>query len=147
MQRLQALLLLSMTLTSACQCLGSATYRPAPIRPAEVMHSLDAGLRSATSLSTVADGHAVQNAGAAEYRKPETAFCLACLIAGGGHFYTGETRKGAALLGIAAGSLIAGAALSGGDDYDGCNYNPETFECESSGGHTPLLIGAGIAAG
>jgi hypothetical protein len=56
--------------------------------------------------------------------------------------------KGAALMGVAAGSLITGAVLSSsGDDYGDCEYNPETFECEPAGGSTPLLIGAGIAAG
>jgi hypothetical protein len=82
------------------------------------------------------------------YRNPEKAFCLACLVAGGGHFYTGETVKGAVLLGAAAAGLIGGAILSsdGGDEFGDCEYNPETFECEPKGGKTPLLIGAGIAA-
>lgn len=82
------------------------------------------------------------------YRDPQRALCLACLVAGGGHFYTGETKKGATLLGIAAVGLIGGAALSdgGSDDPLDCEYNPETFECEPKSNRTPLLVGAGIAA-
>lgn len=84
----------------------------------------------------------------AAYREPQKAFCLACLIAGGGHFYTGETKKGAALLGIAAAGLIGGAVLSSGesDDPFDCEYDFETHECEPESNRTPLLIGAGIAA-
>jgi hypothetical protein len=50
------------------------------------------------------------------------------------------------LAGIAAGSVIAGAVLSSSGGYDDCEYNPETFECEESGGNAPLWIGAGVAA-
>ena len=86
----------------------------------------------------------------AEYRNPDSAFCLACAIAGGGHLYSGETVKGVALLGIAAGGLIGGAVLSSGDGSDDpleCDYDIELHECrDDDGSKTPLLVGAGIAA-
>jgi len=101
-----------------------------------------------TAVDEAASLFLVNEARQAPYREPQKAFCLACLIAGGGHFYTGETKKGAALLGIAAAGLIGGAVLSSGesDDPFDCEYNPETFECEPESNRTPLLIGAGVAA-
>ncbi len=86
---------------------------------------------------------------------PGTARQRAYLFPGGGHFYTGETLRGAALLGVAAGSLIAGALLSssGGSceptaPGDGCEYDPNTHEYRSgSSNRTPLYVGAAVAAG
>lgn len=103
---------------------------------------------ASTPVDETASFFPVREAGQAPYREPQKAFCLACLIAGGGHFYTGETKKGAALLGIAAAGLIGGAVLSSGesDDPFDCEYDPETFECEPESNRTPLLIGAGVAA-
>jgi hypothetical protein len=80
-----------------------------------------------------------------EYRDPERAFCFACLLAGGGHFYSGETTRGALILGTAAAGLIGGALLSG-DDGDGCDYDFETHECRDASS-APMWIGAGVAAG
>ncbi|CAN5849073.1 hypothetical protein BH23GEM7_BH23GEM7_08260 [soil metagenome] len=90
-----------------------------------------------------------------EATSPGTATCRACLFPGGGHFYTGENTRGAALLGVAAGSLIAGALLSssGGSceptaPGDGCEYDPNTHEYRSgSSNRTPLYVGAAVAAG
>ncbi len=150
MRRVLFLLLLPLLASAGCSCLtGSGAYRPVPIPT----------LRSRVAVTSTSSAHAaglqaLENRSSewiqsqAEYRSPDKAFCLACLVAGGGHLYTGETVKGVALMGVAAGSLITGAVLSSsGDDYGDCEYNPATFECEPAGGSTPLLIGAGIAAG
>lgn len=82
------------------------------------------------------------------FRDPQRAFCLACAYPGGGHFYSGETTKGAVLLGISAAGLIGGAMLSssGSDDPYDCEYDVETHECEPANNRTPLLVGVGIAA-
>ncbi len=84
-----------------------------------------------------------------------TAFCYACLVPGGGHFYTGETVRGAALLGVAVGSVTAGALLSSsggrcqptGPDDTRCQYNHETHDFRGPANRTPLYVGAALAAG
>lgn len=147
MHRHLCLLLLTQLATTGCACLGATAYRPAPIeRPVQARFAstnravVPIGSETRPSAAFVQAGDA--------YRNPETAFCLACIVAGGGHLYTGETVKGAALLGVAATGLIGGAVLSSSDDDYDCEYNPETFECAPTGaGRTPLWIGAGIAAG
>jgi hypothetical protein len=120
-----SLLLLAQLATTGCACLGGSAYQPFPGQTVRSMATVAAspGARSAARAQSEAG-----------YRNPQTAFCLACLIAGGGHFYTGETVKGAALLGVAAAGLIGGAALSSSGDYDDCEYDPETFECEPGAG-------------
>ncbi len=174
MQRFRSLLLVTLlSAAGGCNCLGLATYRPGPIPPlraaalpggsmpgALVVPPVDARLDAADWLSETRTDPG--NTGAveagespsspfgalAEYRSPETAFCLACVVAGGGHLYTGETVKGVALLGVAVAGLVAGSVVSNGDDYESCEYNPETFECEPTGaGRTPLWVGVGVAAG
>ena len=83
------------------------------------------------------------------------ALCWACLFPGGGYFYTGETTRGVILAGVAGGSLLTGALLSGSEYSPGseCVYNPELRECvggsegSSSSDRTPLWIGAAVAAG
>ncbi len=86
---------------------------------------------------------------------PRIATRRAMFFPGGGHFYTGETMRGAVLLGVAAGSLAAGALLSsrGGSCQptapgDGCEYDPSTHEYRrGSSSRTPLYVGAAVAVG
>ncbi|MGH7459719.1 MAG: hypothetical protein ACRERX_21235 [Pseudomonas sp.] len=150
MRKLESLLLIPLLAAAGCSCLSNVAYRPIPgparIERADAIHAANA---HAATANAFANSAAPASFAAAQegHRNPETAFCLACLIAGGGHFYTGETTKGAVLAGIAAGALIGGAALSSSGDYGDCEYNPETFDCEESNGRLPLWIGAGIAAG
>ena len=144
MHRRLCLLLLAQLATTGCACLsGGAAYQPLPRFPGSNQPLLSVGSNTRSLESATVRAPAQEGAG---YRNPETAFCLACVVAGGGHIYTGETTKGAALLGVAAAGLIGGVVLSGSDE-EGCAYNPETFECEPAGGRAPLWIGAGIAAG
>jgi hypothetical protein len=79
----------------------------------------------------------------------------AMFFPGGGHFYTGETTRGALLLGGAAGSVLAGALLSSGSEArsstapgDDCEYDHTThqYRCGSSS-LAPLYVGAAVAAG
>lgn len=49
---------------------------------------------------------------AVDYKDPGTSTLLGVLVTGGGQMYSGETSKGLTLLGIGAGSLIAGEVMS-----------------------------------
>ncbi|MGH8436933.1 MAG: hypothetical protein ACRERX_21290 [Pseudomonas sp.] len=159
MQWRLSLLLLAQLAATGCACKQAANYQPYPVPPVGTRAPAGLGLSSPgfedSNRFSSGSERSLEMAGlgAAQatpaYRSPQTAFCLACLIAGGGHFYTGETVKGAALLGITAGSLVVGSALSsdGGDGQNQCEYSPETHECEPGRGRTPLLVGAAIAAG
>jgi hypothetical protein len=51
-----------------------------------------------------------------EYKDAATGTLFALFLTGGGHFYAGEPRRGALLLGGSVASVIAGAALSQFDD-------------------------------
>jgi hypothetical protein len=153
--------------TGGCACLadGGLGFSPGPITReyagADRLSSVPAGMRvgeraAAPDVAAYGAGErsAIVSAYQADARDPDTAFCLACIVAGGGHLYSGERTKGAVLLGVAASGLIGGVLLSddGETEYnpggDGCVYDPETNECRSSDANrTPLWIGAGIAAG
>jgi hypothetical protein len=93
------------------------------------------------TVSLSSSAFAQQGAGApygAGYKDPGTATLFSVLLTGGGHFYSGETRKGATLLGVGLGSFIAGAAMSGGvscSDYS-CSNNT-----------TPLVVGSLVYLG
>lgn len=50
------------------------------------------------------------------YKDPGIATLLSVVVTGGGQLYSGETTKGAALLGIGLGSLVVGAAASSPDN-------------------------------
>ena len=75
------------------------------------------------------------------YKEPGTALLFGFLITGGGHFYSGETKKGLILLGSAVGVLVVGAALS----TQSCTQFVFTTYCEAN--YTPLYIGALLATG
>jgi hypothetical protein len=86
---------------------------------------------------------------------PGTAICWACLAPGAGHFYTGETGRGALLAGTAAGSLLAGTLLSSGggtcratnpEDQGRCTYDHENHRMVEPTNRTPLYVGAAVAA-
>ena len=73
----------------------------------------------------------------AGYKDPGTATLFGVLVTGGGHFYSGETGKGLALLGIGTGAYLAGALVTASscDNSSGCDNV------------APLLAGAGVALG
>lgn len=161
-------LLLGMSVgTSGCSqlcptCGASYSYAPVPVslasRTAPAVSAADAPavrFASATSHDATSTPARLPAPTLAVNVCPATAFCYACLLPGGGHFYTGETARGAAHLGIAAGSLAAGALLSsrGGTctptaPGDGCEYDHETHQYRrGSSNRTPLYVGAAVAAG
>lgn len=72
------------------------------------------------------------------YKDPSTATLFGVLITGGGHFYSGETGKGLALIGIGYGSYIAGAVVTA------ASCNSSGSDCDNV---APLLVGAGVALG
>lgn len=74
----------------------------------------------------------------AGYKDPGTATLFGVLVTGGGHFYSGETGKGLALLGIGAGSYLAGFAATA------ASCNSSGTDCTNV---APLLAGAGVALG
>jgi len=64
-----------------------------------------------------------------ELKEPSTGTLYGAALWGGGHLYAGETNRGMVLLGIGAGSLLAGSALS---DFDNL---------------TPLYVGYAVSLG
>lgn len=77
-----------------------------------------------------------------KYKDPGTSSLFAVLITGGGHFYSGESGKGLALLGGSIGSLVLGISLSEEASLTCWNYN-----CTVEENLTPLYLGAAVAAG
>jgi hypothetical protein len=78
----------------------------------------------------------------------EAAFRRSFLFPGAGHFLTGDRTRGAVFLGVAAGSLIAGALLSGSSDSEyseNCDYDYERHVCRGSKDWTPFYVGSGVA--
>jgi len=71
------------------------------------------------------------------YKDPGTATLLSVVIPGGGQLYSGETGKGAAILGVGLGSFIVGSA-----DPGSCDSN---FNCGSN--VAPLVIGSLVYLG
>ncbi|HEX7122865.1 MAG TPA: hypothetical protein VF178_10885 [Gemmatimonadaceae bacterium] len=134
---------------------GATAYEPTTplVMQADDRTEMPSGVAAArfasfTPRSSLDDSSLAQTSQAPTYRDPQKAFRMALAFPGGGHFYTGETKKGAVLLGIAAGALVGGAMLSssGCDDPYDCEYDFETHECEPESDRTPLFVGAGIAA-
>lgn len=82
---------------------------------------------------------------AEQYKDPGTATLLSVVIPGGGQLYSGETGKGAAILGVGLGSLLVGTALyaanPGGVD---CNDN---LDCSAHDNVAPLLVGSLVYLG
>jgi hypothetical protein len=66
-----------------------------------------------------------------DYKDPGTSTLIGVLVTGGGQFYSGETTKGAALLGIGLGSLVVGVAASG--------VSCSGYSCSSN--TAPLVLG------
>jgi hypothetical protein len=68
----------------------------------------------------------------AGYKDPGTATLFSVVLTGGGHFYSGESKKGAMLLGIGLGSFVVGAAAS--------TASCDGYSCSTN--TTPLVLGA-----
>jgi hypothetical protein len=74
-----------------------------------------------------------------EYKNGATATLFGLLVTGGGHFYAGEAGRGAAILGGAIASVVAGVALS---TPGGCSG----YSCQEADTQ-PLAIGYSAALG
>jgi hypothetical protein len=73
------------------------------------------------------------------YKDPNTATIISVIVPGGGHLYSGETTKGAMILGVGLGGLVLGTALSAESVGVDCNEN--TFECEDDTNYLPMAAG------
>jgi hypothetical protein len=85
------------------------------------------------------------------YRDPGTAVLLELLVPGGGHFYAGESKKGAFLLGGSVAAVAAGFAGTIAS-VDICDHDLsfDAFDrCVRDAGFnwTPLAFGAAVALG
>ncbi len=72
----------------------------------------------------------------AGYKDPSTATIMSVIVPGGGHLYSGETRKGAMILGVGLGGLVLGTALS--VDSVGCD---EDLNCDTDPSYLPMAAG------
>lgn len=70
------------------------------------------------------------------YKDPNTALLVSVLVPGGGHLYSGETKKGLTILGVGVGGLILGTALS--VDSVGCDEN---LNCDTDANYLPMTAG------
>jgi opacity protein-like surface antigen len=73
------------------------------------------------------------------YKDPGTATIMSVIIPGGGHLYSGETKKGAMILGVGLGGLVLGSALTAGSAGIDCDY--DDFECEDNTSYLPAAAG------
>lgn len=71
----------------------------------------------------------------AGYRDPNMATIVSVLVPGGGHLYSGETKKGAMILGIGLGGLVLGTALS--VESVGC----DGLDCDTDANYLPMTAG------
>jgi hypothetical protein len=89
-------------------------------------------LSAALSVLAAAAPAAAQQPHVQNFKDPGTATVLSVVVPGGGQFYSGETGKGAAILGVGMGGLVLGVGLSGVSCSD-----------SSCSTHTaPLLLGS-----
>lgn len=81
------------------------------------------------------------------HKSGTTATVLNVVLPGAGHLYAGEARRGITLLGLSAGSLSLGLALSGRPETT-CTMDPENSSavCVERVDMKPLYVGAGISA-
>lgn len=84
-----------------------------------------------------------------EARDPAVAIGLAWLCPGCGHFYSGETTKGALIAGISVGSVMGGLVVQLKQSARYTNLNCQTtvgrLDCnEPSMDLTPILVGGAI---
>jgi TM2 domain-containing membrane protein YozV len=72
------------------------------------------------------------------YKDPNTATLVGLFLPGAGQMYTGETKRGAAIMGVGLGSLVLGTVLASNtaaDCYD------DDFDCNTGGIGASVLLG------
>lgn len=72
------------------------------------------------------------------YRDPGTSTLIGVAIPGGGQLYSGETGKGAALLGIALGGVTLGLTATASSVGVSCD---DDFTCEDDTNYLPMMLG------
>lgn len=72
----------------------------------------------------------------AGFRDPSTSTIISVLVPGGGHFYSGETTKGAIILGTGVAGLVLGTALT--TESVGCD---EDLNCDTDASFLPMAAG------
>lgn len=83
------------------------------------------------------------------HKSETTAMVAELLFAGAGHFYTGETKRGFAILGGSVGAIVAGGLISGAtsDLCEGDVFELAEQGCKDDWNWTPLLAGVALALG
>lgn len=87
-----------------------------------------------------------------EEKNPAIALGFAWLCPGCGHFYTGETTKGAVIATVSVGSMLTGMAIqfsrstrSMNDLHGRCRLASDPFDCAKvRNDFTPILVGGAI---
>jgi hypothetical protein len=97
-------------------------------------------LMAAAMLCVMAAGHAAaQDTRHPGYKDPGTSTLLSVLVPGGGQLYSGETGKGAALLGVGLGGLTLGVAMTAGSVGSSCSET--SFSCKDDTNYLPMALG------
>lgn len=99
----------------------------------KIHHSLILAVAAAALLCVRPAAAQQQPAG---YKDPGTATIMSVIVPGGGHLYSGETKKGAIILGVGLGGLVLGTALS--VDSVGCDAN---LNCDTDASYLPMAAG------
>jgi hypothetical protein len=73
------------------------------------------------------------------YKDPGTSTLISVLIPGGGQLYSGDTRRGATLLGVGLGGLTLGVAMTAGSVGVSCNESD--FSCKDDTNYAPMALG------
>lgn len=96
------------------------------LAPNRIRRSLKHVLVATLGLTLLATSAGAQAGGGygVSQKDPGLATVISLFIPGGGHLYAGESRKGATILGVAYGSLIAGAATTSCSFGSGCRTWP-----------------------
>lgn len=102
----------------------------------KIHHTLVALLVGASLVCVRPAGAQQQPAG---YKDPSTATIMSVIIPGGGHLYSGETTKGAMILGVGLGGLVLGTALSA--ESVGIDCTDDFRACEDNTSYLPIAAG------
>ena len=74
----------------------------------------------------------------ATYKDPGTSTLLSVAVPGGGQLYSGETRRGATLLGVGVGGVVLGLAATTSSVSVSCDT---AYDCEDDTNYLPLTLG------
>ncbi|CAA9329112.1 MAG: hypothetical protein AVDCRST_MAG68-2397 [uncultured Gemmatimonadetes bacterium] len=78
------------------------------------------------------------------YKDPGTATLVSLAIPGGGQLYSGETGRGAALLGVSLGGVALGVSATVSSAGVSCD---EAFNCQDDTNYLPMALGYAVFLG